>query len=79
MHGGLSNKINVPEMINSLMIAVALLALSGDGFYNKSSLSNILTAVEAGLHAPMFENIDVEIPTVAPTTPLALELMARRL
>ena len=38
MHGGLSNKINVPEMINSLMIAVAFLALSGDGFYNKSSL-----------------------------------------
>ena len=68
MHGGLSNNINVPEMINSLMIAVAFLALSGDGFYNKSSLSNILTAFEAGLHAPRFENIDEEILTVAPTT-----------
>ena len=55
-------------MINSLMIAVAFLALSGDGFYNKSSLSNILTAFEAGLHAPRFENIDEEISTVAPTT-----------
>ena len=63
------------------MIAVAFLALSGDGFYDKSSLSNILTAFEAGLHAPRFENVDEETSTVAPTTvdlslhPLLLRLL----